>query len=187
MADEIASQLVGSKTIADLFGVTVRRVQQLAEEGIIVATKEGRVNKYHLVDTIKRYIDHLSTKANGREQDKEALDLEAQKLEAEVKIKNSKAKIIEMELDELNGEMHRSADVQAMTTQLVFAVRSALLALPGRLAIDLARSNDAAEISDMIRAEVTQTLGELANFEYDPAKYQQLVRDRAGWRALDDD
>lgn len=187
MAEDISGDLVGSKVIADLFGVTVRRVQQLTEEGVIEVTKQGRVNKYPLAETIRRYISYLSDKANGREQSRETSALEAQKLAAEVQLKTNKAKMSDMELQELSGKMHRSEDVEAMTTQLVFAVRSTLLALPGRLAIDLARLTEAAEISERIRVEVCRALEDLSNYAYDPAKYQQLVRDRAGWQALDDD
>ena len=36
------------------------------------------------------------------------------------------------------GTMHRAEDVEAMTTDLVFSIRSALMAMPGRLAVDTA-------------------------------------------------
>lgn len=40
------TKLVDSKTIAALFELTPRRIQQLTKEGIITATKEGNANRY---------------------------------------------------------------------------------------------------------------------------------------------
>ena len=42
------TKLVDSKTIAALFELTPRRIQQLTKEGIITATKEGNANRYDL-------------------------------------------------------------------------------------------------------------------------------------------
>ena len=42
--------------IASLFGVTVRRVQQLTQEGIIATIKTSEGRRYDLGPTVKRYI-----------------------------------------------------------------------------------------------------------------------------------
>ena len=52
-------QYVKVEIIAQIFGVSVRRVQQLTQEGIIKTTevpKEGR--RYELLPTIKTYIQY---------------------------------------------------------------------------------------------------------------------------------
>lgn len=64
------TKLVDSKTIAALFDLTPRRIQQLTKEGIITATKEGNANRYDLLPTIQKYIRYLTAKANGREPSK---------------------------------------------------------------------------------------------------------------------
>ena len=56
-----------------------------------------------------------------------------------------KAEMAKLELMELQGSMHRSEDVRAMTEDLVYTMRSALLSLPGRLARDAAEAASAAE------------------------------------------
>ena len=43
-----------------------------------------------------------------------------------------RAKKMKLEVQELEGKMHRSEDVKAMTDDLIYAVRSALNAMPGR-------------------------------------------------------
>lgn len=178
---ETEKSLLNSATIGKLFGVTERRVQQLAKEGIIPAT-ETRPYKFDLLPTVQAYIRHLSERANGKEsKNSDTVQAEADKLRAEADLKQSKAKIAEIQLKELEGKMHRSEDVEAMTTDLVFTIRSMTMALPGRLAMDVVQAGNAAEASALIRAECHKILSELANYKYDPEKYQRRVRDREGW------
>lgn len=190
MPDKTTTQakqnLVDSKIIAQLFGVTTRRVQQLAQEGIISATKQGNANKYDLLPTIQRYIKYLSEKANGKEPSKKDAETEGRRLEAEADLKRSKADMAALQLKELEGKMHRSEDVEAVMTDVVYTIRSMLMALPGRLAVDVVAAKTAAEASEVIRAEVYKVLEELAGYKYDPEEYARRVRDREGWSDLSD-
>ena len=181
-----SSSLADSKLIANLFGVTTRRVQQLAKDGIITATKDKGVNKYDLPVVVKQYIRHLSEKVQGRES-KHNSELDNQKLGAEIRIKESKARLAELQLQELEGKMHRSEDVEAMTTDLVFVIRGMLAALPGRLAVDLAGLDNPPEVSERIRLEVNDILQQLAKYRYDPAEYKRRAREREGWQGMEDD
>lgn len=177
-------QLVGSDTIAFIFGVTTRRVQQLVQDGIIESTKKGNANRYDLIPTVQKYIQHLTDKATGREVRNSGT--EARKLEAEADLKRHKADMAALQLKELEGEMHRSEDVEAVMTDLVHTIRSMLIALPGRLAVDVSKVSTAAEASDVIRIEVYKVLEELANYKYDPEEYMRRVREREGWSELSD-
>lgn len=183
----IKNELVGSAVIADIFGVDPRRIQQLTKEGVISATRHGHVNRYDLFDTVRTYIRYLSEKANGRAPPKQNMDAESRRLEAEADLKRSKADIAALQLKELEGTMHRSEDVQAVMTDLVYTIRSMLLALPGRLAVDVVGAVSAAEASDIIRAEVYKILEELSAYRYDPEEYAKRVRDREGWSDPPDD
>ena len=152
---EVRQNLQGSAIIAKLFGVTERRVQQLAKEGVIQAA-QTRPYKFDLLPTVQAYIKHLSDKANGKEaKSTDTVQAEADKLRAEADLKQSKAKISEMQLKEFEGKMHRSEDVEAMTSDLVYTVRSMIMALPGRLAMDVVRAESAAEASAIKRKKAT--------------------------------
>ena len=185
---EAKKNLQGSAIIAKLFGVTERRVQQLAKEGIIPAA-QTRPYKFDLLPTVQAYIRYLSEKANGKgSKSADDVQSESDKLRAEADLKTYKAKIAEMQYNELEGTMHRSEDVEAMTTDLVYTVRSMVMALPGRLAMDVVQTSSAAEASELIRSECYKILNELADYEYDPEAYQRRVRDREGWSIpLDDE
>lgn len=186
MADAMAGKnLQKVEIIAKLFQVTVRRIQQLTQEGVLqtveVTENNRKLRRYDLMPTIQAYIKYLSDKAYGRDQKESVSNKEEEKLQAEVDIKKAKAKIAQLELDELEGRMHSAEDVEAMTTDLCLAVRSALLSMPGQLAIDVAEVTDAAEISEIIKSTVNDILDELSRYEYNPDEYRRRVRERQGW------
>lgn len=171
--------LQGAAVIAKIFGVTTRRVEQLKAEGIIKG--QGRPTRYDLLPTIQDYIKYLSEKAYGREKKKHDSQLNTEKLEAEARIKKAKAEMAELELKELKGELHRASDVEAITTDHVLFFRSMLMALPGKLAVDLAGTHTAPEQADRVKREVNFILNSLSDYRYDPEVYKERVRERQGW------
>lgn len=180
MADS-KKNLQSAAIIAKLFDLGERRVQQLAKEGIIPIAST-RPYRFDLLPTVQAYIRYLSDKAKGKEQKNAGtLQAESDKLRAEADLKQSKAKIAKMQLKELEGKMHRSEDVEAVMNDLVFTIRSAILALPGRLAMDVVETTNANEAAALIRSECLKILTELSNYKYDPEEYQRRVRDRKGW------
>ena len=176
---EVKQNLQGSAVIAEIFGVTTRRIEQLKAEGIIKG--QGRPTQYDLLPTIQAYIKYLSDKANGREKREKDAKVESDKLEAEKRIKAAKAEIVELELKELRGELHRAEDVEAITTDHVMLVRSMLMALPGKVAVDMAAIKTAPEAAERMKREVHFILEQLADYRYDPEAYKQRVRERQGW------
>lgn len=176
-----SQNLQPTQVIAKIFGVSTRRIEQLKAEGVIVG--QGRPTKYDLLPTIQKYIRYLSDRAYGREQKEGAAETEKQKQEAEAELKQYKAKITKMQLDELEGTMHRSEDVEAVMNDLVYSIRAQLLALPGRLAVDVSQVKNANEAAVLIRSECYNILEELSRYKYDPEEYKRRVRDREGWSA----
>lgn len=175
----MAENLQPTQVIAKLFGVSTRRVEQLKTEGIIKG--QGKPTKYDLLPTIQAYIKYLSDKANGREKKETMANLEEAKLTAEVEIKKSKAEAARLELKELQGKMHRAEDVEAIFTDHVLFLRSMLLAMPGKLAVDLSGEHTAAEQAETVKREVYYILNNLADYRYDPEEYKKRVMERQGW------
>ena len=181
MAENPKQNLQSTDIIAKLFDLDVRRVQQLAKEGILPAASQ-RPYKFDLLPTVKAYIRYLRDRANVKEaKTADTVKAEADKLRAEADLKQSKAKIAELQLKELEGKMHRSEDVEALTNDLVYTARSMIMALPGRLAMDVVQAGSANEASALIRTECYKILDELAGYQYDPEAYRRRVRDREGW------
>lgn len=165
-----------TREIAKIFGVSTRRVEQLKTEGIINGF--GKPTKYELLPTVKAYIKHLSDKANGREKK----DNESAKIEAEARYKKAKAEMAELQLKELKGELHRATDVEEIMTDHVLMIRGMLIALPNKLAVDLANIYDAAVCSEKIKSEVYFILNELSQYEYEPEEFKKRLRERIKWQ-----
>ena len=179
MAENPKQNLQPTSVIAMIFGVTNSRIGQLKKEGVIVG--QGNPAKYDLLPTVKAYIRYLSDKAYGREMKESMAKLEEEKLQAETDIKKAKAEIANLERDELAGKLHRAEDVEAITTDHVLFLRSMLMAMPGKLAVDLGGTHTAAEQAERVKQEVYFILDQLADYKYDPEVYKKRVMERQGW------
>lgn len=150
----------------------------MVEDGQLNKSTRGR---FLLADSVQQYIRFLS----GEPVSADAVELELARQKADVTLKEAKAQIASMESLELQGKMHRSEDVEALTEDLIYAMRSALLALPGRLAVDVSTSGNSAEAADIIRREVHKIMLEISEYHYDPKRYKELVRERRNWSGND--
>ena len=172
-----------TEDLANLFGLTGQWINQLTRDGVIKRRETPAGKRYNVVESVRAYTQYLRDKAASRADKGIPEDKELEKFEAEVKIKQAKAKIAELEADEVQGIMHRSEDVAAMTEDLIYTIRGSLMALPGRLAVDVVSAQTAAEAADIIRAEVFKVMQELSQYRYDPQKYEERVRDRMKWES----
>ena len=168
---------VRTAELAAVLGITARRVRQLVEDGILQNSSAG---KFLLCDAVQLYMNYRFGSHSA-----EDLQIDRAKRRADSQIKTAKATIAKLEAEELEGKMHRSEDVAAMTEDLIYTIRGALIALPGRLAVDVATVTSAAEVAEIIRREVYAVMRELAGYQYDPAKYEERVRNRLSWEASD--
>ena len=101
-------ELQSSEMIADLFDMTPRRVQQLAKENIIPAEKT-RPYQFDLEQTVREYVRYLRDKIQGREEKTaNSAMAEEEKLWAETDLKKSKARMAQLQLEELDeiGRAH---------------------------------------------------------------------------------
>ena len=163
--------IVNTTTMAIVLGVGIRRVQQMIQDGTLQTIAKG---KLPLVKNVRNYIDFISDRQRTEEEKK----LDKARATAEAKLKVAKATIAELQAKELSGKMHRSEDVQIFTQGLIDTVKSALLSMPGRLAVEVSLCDTAEECSVLIKDAVRDILSELSEYEYDPEKYEALVRER---------
>ena len=171
---------VNTTTMAVILGVTARRVQQMVQDGTIKTAERGRLL---LIDGVHAYIDLLT----NREKSEDEKSLDRAKLSAETKLKAAKADIAQLEAEELRGKMHRAEDVQAVTQDYLYEIRSQLTSLPGQLAVEVAAADSPAECAAIIRTVVNRMLLDFSKYKYDPEKYEERVRERQQWDAKDKD
>lgn len=83
-------------------------------------------------------------------------------------------------IEQLVKELDGDTDVPGWDT-----IRGALMAFPGRVAIDAAAITDAAEEAEYLRKEVNILCAQLAQYRYDPKAYEARVRERMSWGEKD--
>lgn len=176
--DTEKSNKVSSTIIGKFLNLSDERVRQISSEGYLTSEKHGRLIKFDLIPTVNTYIEYWKNRAKEADLN---LDDEQRKLKADADWKEAKADIEKMKRDELKGSLHSSADVKAVTTDLVMTIRAALLSLPGQLAVDVANAQTPAECSGIIKEAVNETLNILSRYQYNSDEYKKLVRERTQW------
>ncbi len=175
---------VSTTELAAVLGLSVRRVQQLIQDGVFPTVAKG---KLMLADSVQRYIKTVSTDGMTDAERKAARKNEESRRQSEAILKASKATIARLNAQELQGKMHRSEDVAKMTEDLIYTIRGMLLGLPGRVARDTAAATTPSETAEIVRKETYHILQELSEYTYDPAKYEARVRERLSWDVNDTD
>lgn len=170
------------KGLAWVLGITKGRISQMESEGLIFREETEDGNLYNLADAVQAYIDKKSQDA-----DEEGLKARRSKERAEANLKSVKAQIAKLELDELKGKFHRSEDIQTLTEDFLYEIRGMIMSLPGQLATDVAASDNPAECAAIIRTVVNRLLLDMTKYRYDPAQYEERVRERRNWEALEDE
>lgn len=172
--------ILTSNELSSYFGVSVRQIQRLTLDGVIEPVTNERPYRFDIATVCPQYCKFLETKATAGMQHKTIADLEEEKLRAESRIKKARADIAELQAQELSGKLHRAEDVEAITTDHVLFLRSMLMAMPGKLAVDLAGQHTAAEQAERVKKEVYFVLNQLADYKYDPEEYKKRVMERNG-------
>lgn len=121
------------EVIASLFGVTVRRVQQLTQEGIISTTKTKDGTRYELAPTIQKYIKYLSDKAYGKSKSEKEMELREQKLQAEVALKESQGEMHRLKTEIASGKYIDIEEVKMDYSRFFVVFKRFAMSLPSRM------------------------------------------------------
>lgn len=169
---------VSTTELALILGLSARRIQQMAQDGTITAESRGR---FRLSSAVKQYANFIKErKRKVVTEEDQKIDRQTRKAEAD--LKQAKATISCLELEEIEGKAHRSEDVTEIMDEMVYEIRDALLTLPNRLSINVANARTPAEAEAIIQKEVDVLLKALKFHLYDPEKYKEKVRERLDWQ-----
>lgn len=125
------------EVIAQLFGVTVRRVQQLTQEGVLPTIETDGGRRYELVPTIQKYIEYLKDKAYGKSKNEAEIELKQRKLESEIKLKNLQSEYREMQNDISSGKYISIEEVETDYRTFFNTFKKFALSIPPKLSIRL--------------------------------------------------
>lgn len=143
-----------TRTMSYLMDISGRRLQQLADEGVVKPIKRGT---WELVDTLHGYIRYLRDGMKGPEDTHDARRERARLLKAQ-------ADKTELEAAILRADVIPAETVQVVWTQILGACRARLLSLPPRLAAVALSANSYADVETHARELVDEALNELADF-----------------------
>lgn len=159
----IDSITVSAAVLGDMFGVSDRRIRQMAEEGIVVRAAKGR---YKLVDSIKNYLLTMKLAAEGVGID--LADGEINLEEEKGLHERVKRHISELKLQIMKGGLHKAQDVEIVMTDMLVAFKTRMMNIPSKVA-PILENRDTAFIKDRLTSEVIEALNELK--DYDPREF----------------
>ena len=155
-------------TIAKLLDMTPRRVQQLANEGIIPKPKDR--GQYEIVPCVVGYIKHIEGMLNG-----EAGDLASEK----TRLTRAQADKTEIETARMKGELVSLADAERGWSALVGAFRAKMLTLPPRAATAVLNKAEK-EAERILTNMVYEALAELSNWKPDDEDAETILASGSG-------
>ena len=183
MVKIVSDSEVNAASLSCILGITQRRIRQLQEDRIIMRGDSGFFN---VRDAVQGYIDYLVQQAKPKKElSEEEKKLEKIKNISDAQLRKTKADMAAIELNEMQGKIHRAEDIENLTGELLSTLRSYLNALPGRLAVEVAAVSTAPECAAIIRKEVQLILKELSTHKYERKRYAELVRERRKWEPKD--
>lgn len=155
---------VNQKQLADILGLTDRRIRQLKNDyGLFekgMTSGKSRKN-YCLEKCIPEYIEFKVNSEMNR-----GTDLVKERQQAEHE--EIKKKISMLKLKRMKRELHAADDVELFLTNMLVDFKNRLLSMPQKVAQLVIGETDINVIVETMEKEVFQALNELS--EYDPEK-----------------
>lgn len=133
------------EVLAELFNMSVRRVEQLSSEGVITSEKvqingKGKnksktrtMTMYRLIPSINQYIKYLQDKVKGKGITDRELELKEQKLTAEIALKESQAELQKIKTEIAAGEYISIEDVKIDYSRFFNVLKRFILGIPSKV------------------------------------------------------
>lgn len=147
------TRLYPISTLAKLFNITERRVQQLARDGVIPKAERG---KYDLVECTRAYIKFLQQALDETKPDPNS---------DRTRLERARADKMELEVQEARGELARVDELRDLWIRRVVNFKTRMLAIPRKVAPSLVGKKKAAQIEQELDTEIREGLEEIANAE----------------------
>lgn len=149
-----AGREINKSEVADVFGVSLQTVDQWVRKGL-GCRKAGHEVIFNSAAVTAFLEKQAEARAIASNKPADADEARSRKLAAE-------AEIAEMQRDKMRGDLVDISSVESVVAEEYGAVRSKLLALPGKLAPIIAIEADEITCRDLIERGITEALDELA-------------------------
>ncbi|MCL1882386.1 MAG: hypothetical protein FWF81_01355 [Defluviitaleaceae bacterium] len=165
------------QTIAQILGLSERRIGQLTKEGVL---EEFSTGHYKLLPAIRGYIRYQNEQIETKSK-KTELDVEKERL---TRIKSENA---ELDLGLKRNDHHLAADVEFVVTNMLIAFKAKIETLPYKVLpamMNVPEGADKAEhMTDTLKQAVAEALKELNAYnpaDYAAKKYQRNTESKGG-------
>lgn len=159
---------VSKQIIAQLFGVTVRRVEQLIQEGVIsmvtVSENGHSVKKFDLIATVQKYIKYLSDKAYGKSRTEKEMELREKKMEADIALKESQGELHRLKTEIAAGKYIDIEEVKLDYSRFFVIFKKFAMAIPNRIAGRLTGRLEPLEVRAIEKELSTEIKNTLTSF-----------------------
>ena len=154
--------------ISQLLGKTVRRVQQLTQEGVLETEipPGGGARKYRTCATVQRYVAYVEAKAQETGENSRAAELTLKKLEAEVELKESQGQLHRLKTAIAEGRYLAADHATEELTEFMASFKKFAMNIPPRMAGTMSGygrlnagwrvHNESAEVTDRFSRDVVR-------------------------------
>lgn len=151
------TKFVSSKDLGIILGLSERRVNQIAKEGVIF--KRDITGKFDVALSVENYFKVKLVPS----EDLLTLDHE--------KTLHEKAKRLtaELNLKVIMGELHKASDIEMIMTGMLITFRNRILGIPSALAPQIAGLKNVSKVQKILDSKLREALSELS--AYDPALF----------------
>ena len=144
--------LYTSKAVAECLGITDRQVRNLRDEGKL---SEVRPGVFDMKTVVRQY---LEMKIGNRDDQTRLVAARAEREE-------TRGKIEKMRMEEAQGDLHRTEDVERALKTIFANFKNRLETIPTKYASTMAQLTDPAEAHDILQKAVQEALVELSDPE----------------------
>ena len=149
---DIKKLTVSQTNLAKALNLSVRRVQQLVQEKVVVRDDSDPTGGVFLFDSLRSYYMKQADKSGD-----DYFKIKAQHEEV-------KKQLSEVKLRQLEGELIEVDEVDAALADILVTLRTNLLSMPAKFSTQL-EGKDRAEIYKILTAEIEDKLQELSNLK----------------------
>lgn len=137
--------------ISKLLGKTVRRIQQLTQEGVLETEVPpgGGARKYRTCETVQRYIAHVEQKAQETGENSRAAELNLKKLQAEVDLKESQGQLHRLKTAIAEGKYISADQATEELAEFLATFKKFAMNIPPRMAGTMSSYADAVTVRAM--------------------------------------
>lgn len=152
--------------IAQLLGKTVRRIQQLTQEGALETEipPGGGARKYRTCVTVQRYVAYVEQKAQENGEKGRTAELNLKKLTAEVELKESQGQLSRLKADIAEGKYIETVMATEQLAEFMSTFKTFAMNIPSRVAGTVAGYTDAATARAIERSTRKELEDMLAQF-----------------------